>query len=68
MSEKIKLNERMNERNEYALIGRMYPGEYEYWGVVGREGKGRLGLIFRPTIRVVLQIYRQKHNGRVVSQ
>ena len=32
MSEKIKLNERTNERNEYALIGRMYPGEYEYFG------------------------------------
>ena len=63
MSEKIKLNERMNERNEYALIGRMYLGEYEYWGVVRERGE-----LIRPTIRVVLQIYRQKHNGRVVSQ
>ena len=40
MSEKIKLNERMNERNEYALIGRMYLGEYEYLGVV-REREER---------------------------
>ena len=39
MSEKIKLNELMNERNEYALIGPMYPGEYEYWGVVGERGE-----------------------------
>lgn len=41
MSEKIKLNERMNERNEYALIGRMYLGEYEYfnWGVVRERGE-----------------------------
>ena len=39
MSEKIKLNERTNEQNEYGLIGGMYPGEYEYWGVVGERGE-----------------------------
>ena len=39
MSEKIKSNERTNEQNEYSLIGRMYPGEYEYWGVVGERGE-----------------------------
>ena len=42
-SEKIKLyertNERTNERNECGLIGRMYQGEYEYWGVVGERGE-----------------------------
>lgn len=39
-SEKIKLNERTNERNEYTLIGRMYPGEYEYFvGCRGERGK-----------------------------
>ena len=48
MSEKIKLNERMNERNEYALIGRMYPGEYEYWGVVGERGERQGGINIPP--------------------
>ena len=33
MSEKIKLNERMNERNEYALIGRMYLGNMNIGGL-----------------------------------
>ena len=46
MSEKIKLNERMNERNEYALIGRsnrrMYPREYEYLGGCRGE-RGKVG-------------------------
>ena len=48
MSEKIKLNERMNERNEYALIGRMYPGEYEYWEVVGERGERQGGINIPP--------------------
>ena len=39
MGEKSKLNERTKERNEYGLIGLMYPGEYEYWGVVGERGE-----------------------------
>ena len=46
MSEKIKLNERMNERKEYAFIGRsnrrMYPGEYEYLGGCRGE-RGKVG-------------------------
>ena len=33
------MSERPNERNECGLIGRMYPGEYEYWGVVGERGE-----------------------------
>ena len=41
-SEKIKLNERTNERNEYTLIGRMYPGEYEYFGGCRGE-RGKVG-------------------------
>ena len=48
MSEKIKLNERTNEQNEYGLIGRMYPGEYEYWGVVGERGERQGGINVPP--------------------
>ena len=58
----------MNERNGYGVLGRMYPGEYEYWRVVGEREERYGGIKVRPTIRVVLQIYRQKHNERVVSQ
>ena len=48
MSEKIKLNERTNEQNEYGLIGRMYPGEYEYWGVGGERGERQGGINVPP--------------------
>ena len=61
------MSERTNEMNT-ALLGACIRGIMNIGGLWGREGKGRVGLMFRPTIRVVLQIYRQKHNGRVVSQ
>lgn len=37
----------MNERNGYGVLGRMYPGEYEYWRVVG-EREERYGGIKVP--------------------
>ena len=52
MSEKIKLNEQMNERNEYALIGRsnrrMQRGNMNIWGVVGERGERQGGINIPP--------------------